>query len=113
VTTAHHVASYLSSVPGQTATADQLTWHIEEESDMDLPTNHPEGSGQYAIRVKGHLAARWEQSFDGFTLTPESDGTTVLEGFIVDQAALHGVLRRLGDLGLPLLSVTPTTDQSN
>jgi hypothetical protein len=73
----------------------------------DVPTNHSEGSGRYEIRVKGHLTARWTDWFDGFALTPTSDGTTLLEGYIVDQAALHGVLRKLADLGLPLLSVTP------
>ena len=75
----------------------------------DVPTTHRDGAGRYEIRVKGHLAPRWDDWFDGFTLTPASDGSTVLEGFVVDQAALHGVLRRLADLGLPLLSVTPTT----
>ncbi len=73
----------------------------------DVPTNHSEGSGRYKIWVKGHLTARWTDWFDGFALTPTSDGTTLLEGYIVDQAALHGVLRKLADLGLPLLSVTP------
>ena len=75
----------------------------------ELPTSHPEGAGRYAIRVRGQLDARWGDWFDGFTVTPTGDGTTVLEGFIVDQSALHGVLRRLADLGLPLLSVSPTT----
>ena len=68
-----------------------------------------QGSGQYEIRVKGRLAPRWSTWFSGFTLTPDGDGTTVLEGFVVDQAALHGVLRKLADLGLPLLSVVPAT----
>ena len=66
-----------------------------------------DGSGRYEIRVKGHLDARWGAWFDGFSLTHVGDGTTVLAGFIVDQAALHGVLRKLGDVGLPILSVTP------
>lgn len=66
-----------------------------------------DGSGRYEIRVKGHLDARWGAWFDGFSLTHAEDGTTVLAGFIVDQAALHGVLRRLGDVGLPIVSVTP------
>jgi hypothetical protein len=66
-----------------------------------------DGSGRYEIRVKGHLDARWGAWFDGFSLTHADDGTTVLAGFIVDQAALHGVLRKLGDVGLPIVSVTP------
>ncbi len=61
--------------------------------------------GSYEIRVKGHLAARWADWFDGLTLTQESDGTTVLRGSVVDQAALHGLLAKIRDLGLPLLSV--------
>jgi hypothetical protein len=67
-----------------------------------------DGSGRYELRVKGHLDTRWAAWFDGFSLTRASDGTTVLAGFIVDQAALHGVLQKLGDVGLPLLSVTRT-----
>jgi hypothetical protein len=63
---------------------------------------------RYAIRVKGHLAERWAAWFDGMTLTRRADGTTVLDGPVVDQSALHGLLRKVGDLGLPLVSVTPT-----
>lgn len=59
----------------------------------------------YEIRISGHLAARWAGAFEGLTLTPHADGTTVLSGLVVDQSALHGLLRRLGDLGLPILSV--------
>jgi len=62
----------------------------------------------YAIRVKGHLADRWSAWFDGMTLTRHTDGTTVLDGPIADQSALHGLLHKIGDLGLPLVSVTPT-----
>ena len=76
----------------------------------ELPMDRHDGSGRYEIRVRGHLAARWAAWFDGFTLTPENDGTTVLDG-VIDQAALHGVLRRLADLGLPLVSVTPALDE--
>lgn len=71
---------------------------------------HPIGSYvppvQYEIRVTGHLDSRWEAWFDGLTLTRADDGTTALTGPIVDQAALHGVLTKLRDLGLPLVSVT-------
>ena len=75
----------------------------------DTPTDAREGSGRFEIRVKGQLSPRWTDWFDGFTLTTDSDGTTVLEGYIVDQAALHGALRKLADLGLPVLSITPVT----
>ena len=60
---------------------------------------------RYEIRLQGRLDTRWEAWFDGMTLTPGDDGTTVLHGPVVDQAALHGLLARLRDLGLPLISV--------
>jgi hypothetical protein len=61
--------------------------------------------GRYEIRLKGHLDARWATSFDGLSLTLNSDGTTILAGPVVDQAALYGLLRKVRDLALPLLSV--------
>lgn len=64
------------------------------------------GVGQYEIRLKGHLDARWEPWFDGLTLGNCSDGTTTISGPVVDQSALHGLLQRVRDLGLPLISVT-------
>ena len=67
-----------------------------------------EEPGRYEIRVKGHLADRWAAWFDGMTLTRQADGTTVLDGPVADQSALHGLLRKVSDLGLPLVSVTPT-----
>jgi hypothetical protein len=94
VTPAHHIASYVHAM-------------------NNAPTDHRGGAGQYEIAVKGQLAPRWATWFDGFTLTPAADGTTVLAGFIVDQAALFAVLRRLADLGLPLLSISSTaTDRT-
>jgi hypothetical protein len=69
------------------------------------------GSGQYEIRVKGHLAPRWAAWFDGMTLTAQDDGTTVIHATAADQAALHGLLHKLADIGLPLLSVTPTAPE--
>lgn len=62
---------------------------------------------QYEIRVDGHLGPRWAAWFDGFSVTSEPDGTTVLRGTVVDQAALHGLLLKLRDLGIPLISLTP------
>jgi hypothetical protein len=61
--------------------------------------------GRYEIRVQGRLEPRWAAWFDGLTLTCEGDGTTTISGPVVDQAALHGVLRKLRDVGLPLLSL--------
>jgi hypothetical protein len=63
-------------------------------------------AGRYEIRLAGHLDARWAAWFDGLTVGHESDGTTLISGPIADQAALHGLLQRVRDLGLPLVSVT-------
>ena len=60
---------------------------------------------KYEIRVEGHLDTRWAAWFDGLALIHETDGTTVLRGSVVDQAALHGLLQKVRDLGLPLVSV--------
>ena len=62
--------------------------------------------GSYEIRLKGRLDGRWAAWFDGLSLTHESDGTTVIHGPVADQAALHGLLNKVRDLGLPLVSVT-------
>ena len=63
-------------------------------------------AGCYEIRLKGHLGTRWASWFDGLTLTANSDGTTTLHGVVVDQSALHGLLQKVRDVGLPLISVT-------
>jgi hypothetical protein len=77
-------------------------------------TGRPHESGWYEIRLQGRLAPRWSAWFDGLTLTAGADGTTTLRGPVVDQAALHGLLQRLRDLGLPLVSVTQVEpDQNN
>ena len=65
----------------------------------------PAACDRYEIRLRGRLDARWAALLDGMALTHEPDGTTVLRGRVADQAALHGVLARLRDLGLPLISV--------
>lgn len=62
----------------------------------------------YAIRVQGHLDRRWESWFDGMTLTRDPDGATSLHGSVPDQAALFGLLHKVRDAGLPLISVTRT-----
>ena len=63
-------------------------------------------AGRYEIRLAGHLDARWAAWFDGLTVSHEGDGTTLISGPVADQAALHGLLQRVRDLGLPLVSVT-------
>lgn len=58
----------------------------------------------YQIRIKGHLGSRWTEWFGGMTITREDDGDTLLTGPVADQAALHGLLRKVRDLGMPLIS---------
>lgn len=60
----------------------------------------------YQIRIEGHLSPLWEAEFEGFTITLAENGVTYLTGPVIDQAALHGLLRKVRDLGLPLISVT-------
>jgi hypothetical protein len=62
--------------------------------------------GYYEIRLKVHLDARWAAWFDGLRVSPESDGTTLISGPVVDQSALHGLLQKVRDLDLPLVSVS-------
>ena len=63
-------------------------------------------SGRYEIRLRGHLDGRWAAWFDGLSLTNQIDGITVIDGQVADQAALHGLLQKVRDVGLPLVSVT-------
>lgn len=67
----------------------------------------------YEIRIEGHLSQEWADWFEGLTITPEEDGRTLLRGPIADQAALHGVLRRIRDLGVTLLSVDGVLDRTD
>ncbi|HET8842743.1 MAG TPA: hypothetical protein VFN35_14870 [Ktedonobacteraceae bacterium] len=72
---------------------------FDPESDADQPV-------AYQIRIKGHLGHQWTNWFEGLTIAQEDNGETILSGLVVDQAALHGVLRKVRDLGTPLISVT-------
>ncbi len=90
--TAHQVRSY-----GQNVTAD-------DRSNSTPPAAH-DAIPHYEIRVKGHLGARWSAWFDDMTITTEDDGTTVIAGPVVDQAALHGLLQKLRDVAVPLVSL--------
>ena len=67
--------------------------------------------GQYEIRLKGHLDDKWADWFEGLTITRADNGETLLRGAVVDQAALHGVLRKVRDLGLPLIAVMQVDPQ--
>ena len=68
------------------------------------------GGDRYEIRLEGHLDDRWSAWFDGLHLTNEADGTATLCGTVIDQSALHGLLQKVRDLGLPLVSVTQVGD---
>ena len=94
---AHQVRSYGSSV-----TTDD---HTLDNPSGASAADHG-GIPQYEIRVKGLLGSRWTAWFDGLAITNEGDGTTVIRGPVVDQAALHGLLQKLRDIGIPLVSLT-------
>ncbi len=71
----------------------------------------------YQFRIKGHLGTQWMGWFEGLTVTLEEDGNTLLSGPVIDQSAMHGILKKIRDLGMPLLSVnsveTRTQDTSD
>jgi hypothetical protein len=77
----------------------------ETHTSPEASPEDPYESGLYEIRIKGHLEDRWADWFEGLTITQEEDGETLLTGPVVDQAALYGLLRKVRDLGMPLLSV--------
>lgn len=79
----------------------------------NIPAQHTEPVQPivYKIRIKGHLDSQWTDWFEGLTITLEADGETLLTGPVIDQAALHGLLKKVRDLGMPLVSVVPV--QSN
>ena len=87
---------------------------------MSIALNSKTDSGEptvYQIRIKGHLGSQWTDWFEGLTITLEEDGDTLLTGPVIDQAALHGLLKKVRDLGMPLVSVSPVepgqADQSD
>lgn len=106
----HQVRSY-----GPSVTTDDRT---PDTTSGASPADRT-GTQQYEIRVKGHLGSRWTAWFDGLSLTNEDDGITVIRGPVVDQAALHGLLQRLRDVGIPLVTLTqlppdaPTTPSAH
>ncbi len=80
---------------------------------VNTPQSQPNSSPPtiYKIRIKGHLDPQWTDWFEGLTITLEENGESLLTGAIVDQTALHGVLKRIRDLGIPLVSVCPVCSQ--
>jgi hypothetical protein len=106
---AHHIHLYLL-FNKRAYTTTQLT--AQEEYARGAIMNTPPEStedhhepGWYEIRIKGYLDNRWNNWFEGLTMTRENNGETSLTGQVTDQAALHGLLRKVRDLGLPLISV--------
>jgi hypothetical protein len=74
-------------------------------SETNALTGYHDESGLYEIRLKGHLNDRWADWFSGMSIRLEDNGDTLLTGPVVDQSALHGLLKKVRDLGMPLLSV--------
>ena len=95
--TSHHIGAHCPSVTTDHRSANDAG-AASAADQTDIP--------QYEIRVKGHLGHRWAAWFDGLSLTALDDGTTVISGPVVDQAALHGLLHKLRDVGIPLISLT-------
>lgn len=76
-------------------------------------TTNPNEPMAYQIRLKGHLDRSWMEWFDGLTITLEENGETLLTGQAIDQASLHGLLKKVRDLGMPLLSVNRVPDPTS
>ena len=79
----------------------------ETPNTPDAPTPDRDQNGIYEIRIKGHMQPRWAEWFDGLTITAEANGETRLTGLVADQASLHGLLKKVRDLALPLIAVNP------
>lgn len=76
-------------------------------SEINAVKEKRDAPGTYVVRIKGHLDSRWAAWFEGLTIRQEEHGVTLLTGPLLDQAALHGLMRKVRDLGLTLLSITP------
>ena len=74
-------------------------------SNKRITQSENEPSMTYQIRIKGHLDSQWTEWFEGLTITLEANGDTILTGSVVDQSALHSLLKKIRDLGMPLVSV--------
>lgn len=78
-------------------------------NNIQNPRRDPDQIALYQIRIKGHLGRQWTDWFEGLAISLEDNGDTLLSGPVVDQAALHGLLKKVRDLGMPLLSIIPVT----
>lgn len=96
VKTAHPVCSYGPPVSTKDTT----------EEPSGAPAAEPTDIPRYEVRVRGRLAPRWAAWFDGMSLSSEEEGITVIRAPVIDQAALHGLLQKLRDVGIPLVSLT-------
>lgn len=103
---APHLRFYRRSTPRKTSAARVLEPEVET-IEVSAVSGFDE-VGSYEIHLKGRLDPRWAGWFDGLTLTANDDGTSLIHGLIEDQAALHGLLAKVRDIGLPLISVTRT-----
>jgi hypothetical protein len=90
----------------QTVTHPHQRDHDAAPTPSEKERKAPSMAEFYVIRIKGRLNPAWVAWFEGLTLTYDADGTTILSGTVVDQAALHGILAKIRDLGIPLLAVS-------
>jgi hypothetical protein len=104
----HHISFYVREVHErrQRRLRSIAVSNSRRSAMSEISTGKRHEAGWYEIRLKGHLDTRWAAWFDGLNLTNENDGTTLIQGPIADQAALHGLLQKVRDMGLPLVSVT-------
>ena len=79
---------------------------LEQEVDHEVTTQQRDQPVIYQLRIEGHLSPHWAEWFEGLTITLEENGDTLLTGPVMDQAVLHGLLKKVRDVGMPLLSVT-------
>jgi len=80
---------------------------------MNMKNEHTDKQPQYEIQIAEQLDGRWQEWFDGLTITSTAGGHTLLVGLIQDQAALHGVLKKINNLGLTLISVNPQKETND